>query len=479
MPTLDLALVLAVLAPVVSIATALHVVVNKRDVRAAIGWVGLVLVFPLVGPVLYALFGVNRIRRRARALRQRRGGTPASLRRDIEVPAGARDPVMPPSRFAAIAFLVGRVVDLPLLGGNAVEPLVDGDEAYPAMLAAIAGAARTLSLSTYIFDRDAAGTEFVEALAAAVQRGVEVRVLIDAFGARYSLPTIVSALERRGVRTARFMRTLAPWGLPHVNLRTHRKILVADGRLGFFGGINIRAGHLVRGGARRPVRDLHFRVEGPLVPHLQAVFAADWAFTTGERLGGDEWFASPGHHGDVLARAIPDGPDEDLGKARWTLLGALAAARDSIKILTPYFLPDQDLVTALAGAALRGVEVDVLLPARGNLPFVQWASQGQLWQVLEHGCRVWYAPPPFDHSKLMLVDDGWALVGSANWDPRSLRLNFELQVELYDGAVCARLDALFESKRRAARPLEASTWAGRPLPVRLRDAVARLALPYL
>ena len=121
----------------------------------------------------------------------------------------------------------------------------------------------------------------------------------------------------------------------------------------------------------------------------------------------------------------------------------------------------------------------VLLPARGNLPYVQWASQGQLWQVLEHGCRVWYAPPPFDHSKLMLVDDGWALVDSANWDPRSLRLNFELQVELYDRELCARLDALFESKRRAARPIEPHVWARRPLPARLRDAVARLALPYL
>jgi cardiolipin synthase len=227
------------------------------------------------------------------------------------------------------------------------------------------------------------------------------------------------------------------------------------------------------------VRDLQFRLEGPIVCHLQATFAADWAFTTGERLRGADWFPEPEPAGPVLARAIPDGPDEDHDKARWTFLGALAVARTSVKILTPYFLPDQDLITELSAAALRGVEVDVLLPSENNLAYVQWASQGQLWQVLEHGCRVWYAHPPFDHSKLMLVDGTWALVGSANWDPRSMRLNFEVNVELYDRPLCARLDALFEDKRRGAKEITAEKWAARPLPLRLRDGLARLALPYL
>jgi cardiolipin synthase len=491
---LDRSVIVAVLTAALGVATALHVVLHKRDVRSAIGWAGLALLFPLLGPVLYWTFGINRIRRKARALARSgsrsgsgsgsgsggdTGWTPATARELVELPERATRPGMPPSRLAPIAYLVSRIVHLPLVEGNRVEPLVDGEEAYPPMLEAIAGARRTLSLSTYIFDRDPTGREFEEALTDAVRRGVAVRVLIDSVGARYSLPTIVSSLKRRGIPTERFMKSLTPWGLPHVNLRTHRKILVADGRVGFVGGMNIRHGHRVRSGAKDPVRDLHFRVRGPVVAHLQSVFAADWAFTTGELLRGEGWFPEPETAGAALARAIPDGPDEDLDKARWCLLGALATARDSVKIVTPYFLPDQDLITALSTAALRGVEIDVLLPSVNNLPYVQWASQGQLWQVLEHGCRVWYARPPFDHSKLMLVDGCWAMVGSANWDPRSLRLNFELNLEVYDRGLCARLDALFEEKREGARRIRAEEWSERPLALRLRDGVARLASPYL
>lgn len=478
--TIDRSFLAALASAALGVGTALHVVLHKRDVRAAIGWTGLVLVFPVAGPILYWVFGVNRISRRART--PRRGRTPSSARERVELPAGAAVEARPPERLAPIADLVGRVVRLPLVAGNRVEPLVDGEEAYPPMLEAIAEARETLSLSTYIFDRDPAGREFEQALADAVRRGVQVRVLIDAVGARYSRPSIIGSLRRHGVPTARFMRSFAPWGLPHINLRSHRKILVADGRLGFVGGMNIRQGHRVLSGAKSPVRDLQFRVRGPIVPHLQAVFAGDWAFATGERLAGEGWFPSATDHpaiGETLARVIPDGPDEDLDKARWCLLGALAAARDSVKIATPYFLPDQDLVTALSTAALRGVSVDVLLPSVSNLPYVQWASQGQLWQVLEHGCRIWYTRPPFDHSKLLLVDGGWAFVGSANWDPRSLRLNFELNLELYDPALCAHLDALFEDKSRDAREITAQDWRKRPLGKRLRDGLARLALPYL
>jgi cardiolipin synthase len=383
-----------------------------------------------------------------------------------------------------LAELVGRIVDQPLVAGNRLEPLVDGDEAYPQMLAAIEGARRSVSLSTYIFDSDATGRRFQRALGAAVGRGVEVRVLIDGVGARYSFPPARRELRSLGVPVAIFLPTLLPWRMPWLNLRTHRKLLVADGRLAFVGGLNIRHEHVVGGGARRPVRDLHFRLEGPAVAQLQRLFCADWRFATGERIAGEAWFPTDElpvvePAGEVVARVIPDGPDEDLDKLRWTLLGALAVARRSVRIVTPYFLPDPDLVTALSLAALRGVEVDVVVPAVGNLPFVDWAMAAQLPQVLERGCRVWRTPPPFDHSKLMVVDGEWALVGSFNWDPRSLRLNFELGVELYGAEVAARLEALALAKRDAGRRLTAEELAARPLWRRLRDGAVWLAQPYL
>ena len=243
--------------------------------------------------------------------------------------------------------------------------------------------------------------------------------------------------------------------------------------------MNLRVGHWLEKKPPSPVQDLQFRIEGPVVAQLQEVFADDWLFTTGESLRGDKWFPPLELAGPVIARGIADGPDEDLDKLRWTILGALAAARESIRIATPYFLPDPGLISALNVAALRGVEVDLLLPARNNLPFVQWASQAQWWQILEHGCRLWLTRPPFDHSKLLVVDDCWSLVGSANWDPRSLRLNFEFNVECYDAELAGKLAGLFDARRRQARRMTLEEIDSRSLPVRLRDGVARLLTPFL
>jgi cardiolipin synthase len=230
---------------------------------------------------------------------------------------------------------------------------------------------------------------------------------------------------------------------------------------------------------RSPVQDLQFRVEGPVVEQLQEAFVNDWAFTTGEVLDGDRWFPELKETSEIIARAITDGPDADFEKLRWTLLAALAEAQTSVQILTPYFLPDTALVSALNLAALRGVRVEILLPAKNNLPFVHWASRAMWWQVLERGCRLWLTPPPFDHSKLMIVDGHWVLFGSANWDARSLRLNFELNVECYGRKFASVMESIIERKMRGAREVTLPEIDGRPLPARLRDATARLFSPYL
>jgi cardiolipin synthase len=459
-----------------------HAVLRKRDVRAAVGWVGVVWLAPLVGVVLYLLLGINRIRRRGRgrslALRQEHGQFSPRPTVAVCTPEALAAAVPSASHLASLSRLVDEVVHhRPLLPGNRLVPLEAGEGAYPAMLEAIDAARTSVSLCSYIFDNDEAGRPFVEALGRAVKRGVQVRVLIDALGVRYDWPPITGRLRRAGVRAARFLPTLPTLArLPFMNLRNHRKLLVVDGRVGFTGGMNIRE-HFLPG--HGDARDLHFRVEGPVVGQLQETFAEDWAFTTKEHLKGEAWFPPLEPVGPVFARGIPDGPDEDFETLRLTLLGALACARSTVRIVTPYFLPDSALVTALNVAALRGVRVDVVLPEKLNLPVVQWAATAQLWQVLRPNCRVFLTAPPFDHTKLMVVDGAWSLVGSANWDPRSLRLNFEFDVECYDVELATRLDALIDERLSRARLLTLEELTGRSLPIRLRDGVARLLSPYL
>ncbi|MCO5050752.1 MAG: cardiolipin synthase [Verrucomicrobiae bacterium] len=457
-----------------------HALLYKRDSRAATAWVGFIWFTPLIGAVAYFVFGVNRIKRRALSLRgdqerfANRSGCPGLQPTDL---AALFQPEHQP--LAGLAETMANILPRSLLPGNRVQLLVNGDAAYPAMLEAIANAKESVTLATYIFDRDAAGLAFVKALGDAVRRGVQVRVLIDATGIRYSWPSILGALQQEKIPCARFLRTFPLRRLLEMNLRNHRKLLVVDGQLGFTGGMNIRIGHWLSKQPKSPVCDLHFQLRGPVVSHLQEAFVEDWCFTTQEVLAGEKWFPCLERCGPIIARGITDGPDEDFEKLRWTILTALSVAKKSVRIATPYFLPEQTIVAALNLAALRGVQVDILLPSRCNLPLVQWASRAMWWQVLEHGCRIWLSPPPFDHSKVFLVDDAWSLIGSTNWDPRSLRLNFEFNVECYDPQLARELATWFDAQLRISRQTTLQEVDQRSLFVRLRDGAARLLSPYL
>lgn len=455
-----------------------HILLGKRDVASTVGWTGLVWLAPLVGLVIYWIFGVNRIKRKAHRLRPQNSVQSEAAR----IAAESRAQHLLEQRFAdwvPHGHLGDALTHSVLESGNRVRALVNGDEAYPAMLLAIERAHHSLALSTYIFDVDLAGEQFVAALDRAHRRGVRVRVLVDAVGQRYSRPRAPKVLNEAGVPVAVFLESMLPIRNQYLNLRNHRKILVVDGRVGFTGGLNIRGGCLLAHQPRRPVQDVHFCLEGPVVRGLMGAFEVDWNFTTGERLEGDAWFPPLVPVGDSLARSLPDGPDEDFDVIRRTILGALAQARTRVRIISPYFLPDQVLLTALNVTALRGIEVEILMPEKSNLRFVQWAAEAEAEQILSGGCRIFLSPPPFDHTKLMLVDDAWCFFGSANWDPRSLRLNFELNVEVYDRPLVRQLHRLFEAKRATATELTAARLQARPLAIKLRDGFARLLSPYL
>ena len=460
---------------VAAVLASTHALIHKRDSRAATLWLGLIWFLPALGALLYLALGVNRIRRRAITL---------AVHKTISrpVPENLGEPEHDGAEhLQQIARVVSRVTTQPLTTGNQIEPLVNGDAAFPAMLAAIESAQKSVSLVTYIFDNDESGGKFVAALERAGQRGVAVRVLIDSAGTRYSWPPITFKLRRAKIPFAKFLPSslLTPWRVATINLRNHRKSLIVDGTLAFTGGMNIRHGNMLNEHPKSPVQDLHFRVAGPVVTELQEAFANDWAFSTDEILDGEIWFPEPIPSGEIIARAISDGPDADFENARWTLLAALAEAQTSVKIVTPYFLPDHALISALNLASLRGVRVDIILPAKNNLPPVHWASRSLWGQVLERGCHVWLTPPPFDHSKLMAVDGHWVLLGSANWDARSLRLNFELNVECYSRAFAQAMEQLIAKKLSDAHEVTMAEVDSRTIPGKLRDAIARLFSPYL
>jgi cardiolipin synthase A/B len=461
----------------ISVWASAHAILHKREVHASISWAGLIWLAPGIGALAYLLLGRNRIRRRAAALR--RGAPRVRAPQCVEkIESGAIATLLGPDAepLVEIARVVEEATAQPLLPGNRITALIDGDGAYPVMLQAIERAEQSVALASYIFESSPIGRSFVDALSAAQQRGVQVRVLVDDFGMRYSLPTVARVLRARGVPVARFMPI---WQAPYFNLRNHRKLLVVDGRLGFAGGMNIRAGHVLANRPRHPVRDLEFQLEGPVVAHLMEVFAVDWEFSTREALAGERWFPPLPMQGSTPARGISDGPDEDFERVRWAFLAGMACARRSIRVLTPYFLPDQAIVTALNLAAMRGVKVDIAVPSRGNLPIVEWAMWGHFDKVLGHGCRIWLTPPPFDHSKLLVVDDAWLFFGSPNWDPRSLRLNFELGVECYDRALATSMGKLIDERIAHSAPVVGAALARRPLARRLRDGIARLLTPYL
>lgn len=477
----DLIAPLVVVHILVAIPTAAHALLYKRHSRAALGWIVSILAYPLAGAGLYVLFGINRVRTRSRQLRDDRGeGRTLFHQAGPQTTQLERDELEALSEESRQLMRIGSVVTASrLVGGNKVAALHNGEEAFPAMLEAIRQAKHRVWLVTYIFETNAKGREFVEALREAHERGVDVRVIVDGIGEFYSWPHVSRLLQRAEIPHARFLPPRIVPPQVFINLRNHRKVLTVDGQIGFTGGMNLGGRHMVEDPAtKRPVQDVHFSVEGPVVEQFEALFLRDWAFARREAVEPVKPLPNE-RAGNALCRTIPDGPDHDLNKLETVITSVIASSEKRVFLITPYFVPPEPIQSALVTAALRGVEVTVVVPEHTNLPYVHWAMHRMARWLLVRGVKIIMQPPPFSHAKVLLVDDEYVMVGSANMDARSLRLNFEIGLEVVDRELSENLRAYYEERAAGGHELTAAILAERSFGRRLLDGLFWLFSPYL
>jgi cardiolipin synthase len=341
------------------------------------------------------------------------------------------------------------------------------------MIESIEAAQNRVLLSTYILKTDHTGSAFFDALTAAVARGVKVMVLIDGVGAMYSWPRPDKILRQRGIDVAKF---LPPRLIPpsiYLNLRNHKKILIVDRSVAYAGGMNISDENVSSVEAPLTVSDVHFSLRGPIVDSLAEIFYRDWQFSTGHAHQ-NELLETNGGTGTAFCRAIPDGPDDEMDALELAFQSVISGASESVEIMTPYFLPGRKLISAL-----RGVKIRIVLPANNNLIYVHWANRNILIELINLGISIYYQPGPFCHTKILCIDQEYCLIGSANLDPRSLRLNFELGIEVFSTELNTSLRAHLEKRISISAPITRAELASRSVPIRLRDSFMALFSPYL
>ncbi len=459
-----------------SLYSAGHALIDKRDSRAALIWIIVCLILPFIGPIGYYFFGINRIARIAKKLSLTIAEKDKLKGDNLRLTDYTSEIAQKYHEFIHIS---NSIEGRELLSGNDVVLLRHGEGAYPVMLEAMSQAKNLIVLSTYIFDNDDTGNQFAEALADAKGRGVDVYVLIDGFGALYSFPSIIHKLIKSGVKCEKFLPLkLIPPSLS-INLRNHRKILVIDQCIGFTGGINISDRHLKMKGQARKVSDMHFKLQGPIVDQLLDLFWTDWMMMTGEIPIYKQTKRINSPTANMPCRVIADGPDKDLNKLGLIIHSAICTAKLTVTIMTPYFIPSREMIAILLAASNRGIIINIILPEKSNLPYVDAASRNMLWELLEWNINVYYQPAPFEHGKMIIIDSCYVLIGSANIDPRSLRLNFELMVEILDEKFAQEMNSELQIIIERSRQVSFEEVESRSLLARIKDSLAWLFSPYL
>jgi cardiolipin synthase len=349
---------------------------------------------------------------------------------------------------------------------------------FDEQLRAIESAQHHIHLEYYIFRTDQIGERFLAAMVAAAGRGVEVRFLYDAVGGWSITSDFLRRLRQGGVLVARHIPMNLLTRRWTFNFRNHRKILVVDGAIGFMGGANIGEEYLGRGDVGTWL-DLHLELAGPSVVHLQRIFAEDWAFASGQPLQGDHYFRPLESAGDIVMQIVPSGPDDESQVMHEAFFAAIAGAVERVRLMTPYFVPTEPLRTALETAARRGVEVEIIVPGTNTKPFVRLASHSYYGELLDAGVKIFEFTPGFLHAKALTIDGRWSLIGTPNFDNRSLRLNFEVAAAIYDADITTQADILFETTQSRSEQISAKSWRKRGISIKVMENFARLFSPIL
>jgi cardiolipin synthase A/B len=363
-----------------------------------------------------------------------------------------------------------------MVKGNRAELLQNGDGIFPAMIQAIAGAKRTVNLESYIFSDDRAGAMITDALVGAARRGVEVRVLVDGTGGH---PGKLAAQMKQAGVNLRIYHPVRPWNLLRIGRRTHRKILVVDGIVCFTGGLGIEERWL--GNARNPNewRDTHVRATGPVAAQMQAIFGENWTYTTGEILAGNKFYPPIEAAGDLEAQAIKVSRDDSSSLAKMLYYVAIESAVKSIHIQNAYFLPDAQIRTALVKAVQRGVEVRIMVPGKHiDVPIVRMASRRHYDELLQGGVKIYEYLDTMMHSKTAVFDGIFAVVGSINFDTRSMEKNAEESLTFYDRGFAAKVEAMFDEDMKHCRELNYERWKQRGFNDRFLELLSGLFTPF-
>jgi cardiolipin synthase len=441
-----------------------------------------IFLLPYVGAIIYLLGGRRRLKRQVRRRRARAAVLEPHLSRlgstiaELEASAAPGHLCRPQER--EMMMLTNRMGQRPPTCGNHVQLLEDANQTYQALEQDIESARDHVHLLYYIFQQDETGARFRDLLTRKAREGVTVRVLTDGVGS-FGLDLFMIPFTQAGGLHAEFLPVGALSRHWHPNLRNHRKVAVIDGKTGFTGGVNI--GDEYTGRKRRVGRwrDTHLRLLGPAVQNLQEVFAEDWFFATGEDLIDERWYPEQQATGDVMVQIIASGPDTDTQPLQRIFFTAITSAKHRVFLTTPYFVPDQAMLVALETAALRGVDVRLLLPRRSDMRLVLHAGRSYYDELLRSGVKIYEYSSGILHAKSLLVDDRWATVGSANMDIRSFQLNFEVNAAIYGPAFAHQLAQLFQRDLTQARQVTVEDLRGRSLSRRMAEGLARVLSPVL